>query len=344
MGERLASDLALVADVGGTNTRFALTDIRKSGVVSLLSYRRYATADYPNLDAVLETYFADVGVKPGLGCLALASIVLDDHIRITNCPWEFSVDHIRSQFGLDKLVSINDFAALGWALPELDRQQMVAVNAGLGSLPAHRGDCAVLGPGTGLGVSAVRYLDGHPLVFPSEGGHVGFAPGNPLETSVLQLLETRFGRVSQERLLCGTGLQNLHQALGVLRGHRPPDIDAREITELALSQQDSLCVETIEVFCGLLGSFAGDVALMLGAWDGIYLGGGVVKALADFLPTSQFNDRFTDKGRFADTLASIPCLAITQRDAGLVGSAMALRHSIAVGAERAECLGVRFAS
>ena len=178
---------------------------------------------------------------------------------------------------------------------------------------------AVLGPGTGLGVGGLMVRNGrcHPLQ--TEGGHVSFAPGTPEEIRILEILSAQFGRVSNERLICGPGLVNIHRALCVIAGMDPGQPEPKDITARA-AQGDLVGMRAVEVFCAVFGAIAGDLALTLGAWDGVFLTGGLVPRMLDSLRHSGFRQRFEHKGRFSPNMAQIPSLAVMHPHAGLLGA------------------------
>lgn len=317
--------LGLIADIGGTNIRIALTTLNGAGRVRVLEPKYFRTADFGGVIEVAQTYLSQVAEPPRCAAFALAGAVRNGQVSITNCDWDFSVDQTREELGLEQLLAVNDFEAISWALPELDRDDLLSVGGDrTTSLPAH-GTVVVLGPGTGLGVSALQLNTGDPIVFATEGGHVGLAPGDDEEMEVLRCLQQRFGRVSYERVLSGQGLSNLYSILCALDDRESNGTSPEEITRAALSGKDDMSVRAVELFCELLGGFAGDAALMFGAWDGVYLAGGLVTALIDPLRNGAFRQRFEDKGRFSQILASVPTTAILRSDLGLVGAARALR-------------------
>ena len=325
-------ELGLVADVGGTNVRFALAPVVGG---ELVEPRAYRTADFAGIVEATERYLDDVHTaqRPRFGVFALAGVVRGDEVRITNGDWRFSSAAVQRTLGFDWLHTLNDFAALGWALPSLRETDLVPV-AWSGRKPTVRdGAVALLGPGTGLGVSAVHLQNGDPVVLATEGGHIGLAPGTPEEADVLRYLQGRFERVSYERVLSGQGLSNLYCALSALYGtdRRDVDVAPEEITARAATGKDPLARRTLDMFCALFGAFAGDAVLMLGAWDGVYLTGGLVTVLIDSLDQGAFRARFEDKGRFAAALAQVPTVAITHPNVGLMGAAAVMRHRIPAG-------------
>ena len=198
--------LGLIADIGGTNIRIALTPLNGGGPARVLEPQYFRTADFDSVIEVAQAYLAQVSQPPRCAAFALAGIVRKGQVSITNCAWDFSIQQARDALGLEQLVAVNDFEAISWALPELGRDDLVNVGGGerTAVLPAH-GTVVVLGPGTGLGVSALQLNSGHPNIFATEGGHVGLAPGGDEEMEVLRCLQQRFGRVSYERVLSGQG-------------------------------------------------------------------------------------------------------------------------------------------
>ncbi len=319
-----AGELALVADIGGTNARFALAPLEGRG---LIEERRWRVADYPTLADAARAFIEEVAPEapPKVGVVAVAAPSNRDEVRMTNCKWQFSVSDTQRRLGFDHLQVINDFAANSWAVLDLaDSEMQVIGDKVLG--PDRIGVFAALGPGTGLGVGAVRRdADGTLAVIETEGGHIDFAPLSEEEDEVLVHLRSRFGRVSYERLLCGTGLVNIHDALT----RKGTDITPEEITRRA-GEGDAEAAKTVQTFCEILGSFAGNVALMHGAWEGVFLSGCMLREMASTLASGVFRTRFDNKGRFSAMLAEIPTILVQQPSLGLLGSAAALRDRLGV--------------
>jgi glucokinase len=332
MTRATADGLGLVADVGGTNVRIALTALNGSRPHRLLEPRYYRTADFTGVVDVTLNYLSQVRTQPRVAAFALAGIVRGEQVSITNCAWDFSIAEARQRLSLEQLFAVNDFAAIGWALPELEGKDQVALGGEWKpGLPAD-GTVAVLGPGTGLGVSAVQLDHGRPMVFATEGGHIAVAPGNDEEMRVLRCLQQRFGHVSYERVLSGPGLSNLYAILCSLNSYEVGDTSPESITRRAAQGGDPMSLRAVDLFCEWLGAFSGDAALMLGAWDGVYLAGGLVTALLDPLRRGIFRQRFEEKGRLSQALTGVPTVAIVRSDLGLVGAAKALRQFVSDGA------------
>jgi len=308
----------LVGDVGGTNARFAIAR-SIDGETVLDHHDSFPAEAFPTFLEGVAAFIAGCEVKPTGGVIAVAGPVEDGAIDLTNSPWAVSETQLRT-LGLDPIRLINDFEALAWGAPEVPTQDL----AHLGGPECGDGHAAiaVVGPGTGFGVSALaRDGHGHALALPSEGGHACFAPGDAIEDEIVRILRRRYGRVSIERLICGPGLLNLHRALAEIEGRETHIDDPAEITTTALADRDSPCVATLARFCAMLGSVAGDVALTTGARGGVFIAGGIAPRILPFLKASPFRERFEQKGRFADYMADIPTWVITHRHAALLGAA-----------------------
>ena len=313
----------LVADIGGTNIRFALVDAQAAMPLVRASIRRYRVADYPSLGDAARRYIDDTGARVSHAVFAAAGRVTAGEVRLTNHPWVIRIEETRAALGLASMRVVNDFAAMSRCLPLLAPDAVVV----LGAAPAPaisataEATYAVIGPGTGLGVGALLMRMRHFDVLETEGGHVAFAPQTDEEIEILRVLRARYGRVSNERLISGSGLPHLHQALCELAGTHCERLPPEAITAAADAGSDALCVHTLEVFAAILGSVAGDLVLTLGAWDGLYLAGGLLPRLLPWLQRGAFRARFEDKGRFAESLRRVPSVAIMDPDAGLLGAA-----------------------
>lgn len=319
--QKAHGELALVADIGGTNARFALAPIGATSAP--IEPRNWRVADFPSLADAARAYLADAaaGVPVRAGMIAVAGPANRDEVKITNCSWVFSIEATRRALGFDRLHVINDFAANSWGILGLGPDQLTSLG---GPEPAGKVDgvYAVVGPGTGLGVSAIHATAQDVTVFSSEGGHVDFAPVGEEETRILEWLLQRHHRVSYERLICGPGLRNIYQAIG-----GDPDLKTpEEIT--ARKAQDPHAADAIRIFCEVLGSFAGNAALMFGAWQGVFLAGGMLRPIRDELLSGGFRRRFDDKGRFGAELQKVPALLVEEQALGLLGAATALRYRL----------------
>ncbi len=312
----------LLADLGGTNVRFALADPVAASPLVTASIRRYRVAGFATFLEAARGFLREVDARPIRALFAVAGPVTGDEVRMTNHPWVLSRSRLAEELACDGLRIVNDFAAMAHCLPALGAADLQAI----GELAAPRVDrsrrqtYAVVGPGTGLGVGALLIEEGRLVGLQTEGGHIGFAPVDAIEVEILRRLMQRFGRVSAERLLCGSGLVNLHRTLGEIEGVETSVSTPEAITAGAAS--DPRCRATLDRFCAMLGSFAGDFALAFGAWDGVCIGGGLTPHLLAGLDPREFRRRFTAKGRYADVLAKVSTSAIVHADAGLLGAAV----------------------
>lgn len=323
--------LALLADIGGTHARFALADTALPAPLLDESIRQFEVVGFGSLVDAAKHYLLQV--ETGIdriehGVFAVAGRVDGDHARITNHPWQISRIDALAALQLHDLRLVNDFAAQAMAVRLLTDAHL----ASIGGLPRATSDraertYAVLGPGTGLGVSALIVRNGCSHVLETEGGHVSFAPTNAEEAAILESLSAQFGRVSNERLVSGSGLVNIHRALSEIAGRPSPAMLPHEVSAGA-ARGEPLCKRAVEVFCAVFGAIAGDLVLTLGAWDGVFLTGGLVPKLLDALQSSEFRSRFEAKGRFSPAMAAVPSMAVLHPQAGLLGAAaFALQNS-----------------
>ncbi len=311
----------LLADVGCTNVRFALADPGAAQPFVADSVRRYRVAEFATFTDAALAYLGDSGARPRRGVFAFAGQIRGGEVQVMNHTWSVSRERVRAELALDGVHFVNDFAAMSLAIPLLGAADVHAIGGVAAPAPGAREPrtYAVIGPGTGLGVGALLLRDGRASALETEGGHTSFAPRTDEEIEILRRLTARFGRVSNERLLCGSGLSNLHQALGEIHGTFAGPLTPEEIT--GRGDRDPGCARALAVFCELLGAVAGDFVLAFGAWDGAYLAGGLTPLLLPWLERGGFRRRFADKGRFADELARTPSIAILHADAGLLGAA-----------------------
>jgi glucokinase len=308
----------LVGDVGGTNARFAVARL-VDGRPVLEHHESFPAGRYPTFLEGVAAFLDGCAVKPTQGVIAVAGPVTNGEIDLTNSPWRVSEAELRT-LGLNPVRLINDFEAQAWGAPVVPPEQLASLGG------PDEGDphaaIAVLGPGTGFGVSAlVRDAHGNEMAMPSEGGHACFAPGDAVEDEILRILRRRYGRVSIERLICGPGLLNLHRALAEIDGRESHIEDPALITAEALATPNSPCGATLARFCAILGCVAGDIALTTGARGGVYIAGGIAPRILPFLKGSPFRERFERKGRYQDYMAGIPTHVILHKHAALLGAA-----------------------
>ncbi|MES2071952.1 MAG: glucokinase [Pseudomonadota bacterium] len=316
----------LVADIGGSNARFGMLNGKGAPIQHV---RKLAVAEYPDPAAAAQAYLEDLaGVlgaefrPPSRAAFAVATAAAGDQIEFTNSHWSFSQSVVQTQLQLDSLLVLNDFKALALSLPRLQASQLRAH----GALPSPQGTLAVIGPGTGLGVAGVVQTRNGWIALPGEGGHVSLSAADDFESALLAHVRGQFPHVSAERLLSGIGLPILHRAVAALAGGATTSMSTEEIVEHGLAASDAICSQTLDVFCALLGGFAGNVALTLGARGGVYIGGGIVPRFGDYFFSSRFRERFVAKGRLRGYLEEIPTALITDTLVALSGAAMAIEQ------------------
>jgi glucokinase len=310
----------LVADVGGTHARFGLVDAPGAAVRDVQVLR---TADFDGPAEAARAYLASRAAAPAApraAAFAVATPVEREPIVLTNARWSFTRAQLQGALGVERLRVLNDFEALALSLPALGVSQLRV----LGPWPPPAGTRAVVGPGTGLGVAGLVPTPAGWQAVPGEGGHATLAAGDDFEQAVVAHARREFAHVSAERLLSGIGLPVLHRAVAAVEGAPVPALDSPSIVQAALDGGDALAGLTLDTFCALLGSFAGNVALTFGARGGLYVGGGIVPRFAERFSASRFRERFEAKGRFAPYLAAIPTPLIVDPYATLTGAAVAL--------------------
>lgn len=312
----------LIGDIGATNARFALVQADGSST----AVRVYALADYASLADALAAYLADESppLRPHRAVLAVASPVTGDEVTLINHPWTFSVEAVRRQFGLNRLRVINDFAANAAAIPHLREADRLQVGGGE---PVSNAPIGIIGPGSGLGVSALVLSANMAVTIASEGGHVTMAPATAQESAILDIMRKRYDHVSAERLLSGPGLVNLYNTCCELAKNPAASYTAEQITSPLIWKEDPRTREATAVFCAMLGTVAGNLALTLGARGGIYVAGGIVPRMASFFAQSEFRARFEAKGRLRPYLAAIPTYVIVRPLPGLLGAAVLLNEN-----------------
>ena len=312
----------LLADIGATHARFALETA--PGV--LRSVRVLKCDDFAGIVPLLHSYLADhKNIRLNHAAFALANPISGDMIRMTNRDWTFSTDEVRRELGLNTLLIVNDFTALAMSLPGLSGADLLQVGGGA---PASNAVIGVLGPGTGLGVSGViPTLDGF-VTLGSEGGHVNFAPADEREFAILQFAWKEWTHVSNERLISGPGMEIIYRALAERNGVKAAARTSPEIISGALDNNDALCLEVLDCFCNMLGGAAANLAVTLGAFGGIFIGGGIVPRMAELFARSGFRARFEAKGRFTSYLAEIPTYVIMTPNPAFYGVATILSEHL----------------
>ena len=302
----------LIADIGGTNARFALFDGAAYGPPVKLRLDSVT-----GIAAAIAAFLGDA--EPRAAILAVAGPVEHNRVRLTNRGWMVDGAELAVALGIPEVRVVNDFQAQAWSLPQLAGADLHPLGGEAGEPGA---PLAVLGPGTGLGVGAFLPPD---RVLATEGGHASIAAHDAREAAVIEWLRERHGHVSAERVLSGQGIENLHAALAALDRRAVAPLSAAEVTARALAGEDACCAEALAMFCAMLGSVAGDLALLYGARGGVFVAGGICPRFPDYLAASAFRARFEAKGRFRDWLAPVPAWLVLRPDAPMVGLAALAR-------------------
>lgn len=312
----------LLADIGGTNARFALG----TAPDTIEQVEVFPCNDYDTLVDAIRTYLNHVGnPKIEHAAIAIANPVIGDWVQMTNHHWAFSIETTRQALHLTTLIVLNDFTAQALAITRMDDADLVQIG---GTKVVEHAPKAVIGPGTGLGVSGLIHSTAGWVPLAGEGGHVSFSPFDDSEMMIWQYAKKKFGHVSAERFLSGAGLSLIYEALAVREGIKRPKLTAAEISERALSGTSPLCRLTLDIFCAMLGTVSSNLALTLGAGGGVYLCGGIIPRFIEYFQNSPFRNRFESKGRFDAYLAAIPVFVVLSEYPGISGAGVALANHL----------------
>lgn len=307
---------ALVADIGGTNARFALS---ANGQLLTDSVQVLACHDYDNLDHAVRHYLASQQTDIDHACMAFACPISGQLIKMTNNHWAFDKLAMKEKLNLESFKVINDFTAQALALPALPESSLIRIGGGEA---IHGATKLIIGPGTGLGVAALKKVGDHWLPLPGEGGHAAFSPVSAMDNEILAILQQRLSFVSWESVLCGSGIELLFEAHSTLSG-QTQQLKNHEITAQALSGEQ-LSKQTLLHFCELLGRAASNAALTTGAQGGVYIAGGIIPRFPEFFAQSGFRQSFDVNDKMVDYLANIPTNLIMHDNPGLMGACQAL--------------------
>ena len=308
----------LLADIGASFARFAVQ--REPGVFDRMMALR--SDEFPDFLSALRAYIERAEARDVRhAAIAIANPVEGDQVRMTNYPWHFSIEETRQAVGLDTLLVVNDFTALAMGLPHLDAHSLRQVGGGA---PRERSVIGLVGAGTGLGVSGLIPVEDGWVSLASEGGHVAFSPASARELYVLEHAWRQYPHVSAERLISAAGIELIYHALAKRTDRTVESLTAPDITKRGIDGSDPVCAETLEVFCEMLGTVAANVAVTLGAFGGIYIGGGIVPRLGSYFAKSNFRSRFEAKGRFSEYVAHIPTYVITSETPTFTGTSAIL--------------------
>ncbi|GGC84510.1 glucokinase [Chelatococcus reniformis] len=303
---------ALLADIGGTNARFALL---AEGVQAPVAH--FAVADFARFDEAMAAFLD--GRKVDRAAIAVAGPVRDGRVDLTNSDWVVDRRELEARFAIPAVTVVNDFEALARAVPTMEAADLEPLGGGGATVGHLEEPIAIVGPGTGLGVACLVPTAAGLAVLDSEGGHVTAPSWSARTDALIGYLRGIYGHVSAERLVSGQGLENLFRAIVAVDRRDEPLKSAVDITTSAVAGTSATSVEALELFCAMLGEVAGNLALAYGAKGGVYIAGGIGPRIVPQLKASQFRTRFTDKGRFQAYLEAIPTFLITHTDATFLG-------------------------
>ena len=282
----------LVADIGGTNARFALASINANNGVKIKKISILQTNDWLSLEDAVFSYLDEVAIKPRRAAIAFAGPVNEDVVSLTNGKWKFNQSELPVLIKMEEVKVINDFCAKACSLITLREDQLRQI--GTGGETNERGNKIVVGPGTGIGVGALVSVGNKWKAVASEGGHIGYSPSGNIEKEIANVLNKDYYRISIEDLVSGRGLSNIYYALGVIKGMPYLKLHPAAITRKATNENDEDCIETLRIFSGILGGYASDMAGTFNATGGVYLSGGVVPKIRQYFNETNFREKFEE--------------------------------------------------
>ncbi len=314
----------LVGDIGGTNVRFALATSDSKDLTDIGTYK---CADYATVEDALAQYLQSVGTElPDSFCLAAAGPVVNNHVSVTNNHWTIDAAAVRERFAVSRVHLLNDFEAVAWCVPDLAQTDQTVIGPiAARQLTGKPFRVAIVGPGTGFGAAGLVSDGVNVVPVVGEGGHMGFAPRTEMQSRVLGVLQKRFDVVSLERLVSGEGLRNIYSALSEIEQVQATAESASQVFATSIGG-DPVAVSATEMFFELLGQFAGDFVLAYGAFDGVYIAGGIARRYPDMLQNGLFREAFEKKGKLRDLMRGIPTSLILCDEPGLLGAAAYLRR------------------
>ncbi|MDP4985205.1 glucokinase [Pseudoalteromonas tunicata] len=314
----------IVADIGGTNARFAVvTDFDATSSQFVIAHHQtFVSAQFDSMQSLLAAYIQALPfAQPQRAALAVAGPMKGQTVNLTNLGWCFTLTELQSQFQLSQLKVINDFAAFAYAAPYLQAEQNLLVKAGT---PEQNANIAVMGPGTGFGAAALVFNGESRTVLSCEAGHISLAAVTDLERQLLVEINKEVSHVSVENVFSGAGLERLYRAMAKVNNLPVEPYTAADISQLALSGQSDICHKTLVQFCEWIGSVAGDLALTFGARGGVFIGGGILPRMQEVLLHCDFSQRFVQKGIMTHYVQDIPVTLVTQDNIPFIGAAASL--------------------
>ena len=307
----------LLGDLGGTNVRFGLA---YDGSTEVTAIEKFSIKDYEDLSHIIKVYLKGKKAAIGGACIAIAGPIVDGTVRMTNRNWEISDKQIAKTLGTDNVALINDFEAIALSVPKLPTESLTQIGKVNGE---KTGPITVFGPGTGLGAALLVPTSTETYeIIPTEGGHAGLSARSSDELAIFDYWRDKGSRINREFFVCGSGIERIHEALCVMANCDDyKKYSVVQIQQLGCSRKDAICEKAMEIFCGFLGSAAGDQALCTGSTGGVVLAGGILPKFVDFLKDSNFRKRFESKGAMSDYTKAISTHLIVEEQPGLIGAA-----------------------
>lgn len=322
--------MIIAGDIGGTKTNVALFEANGSEVGSVVRQQKFPSGGYDSLEAILKEFIGDTEVEITGACFGIAAPVIEGYAKTPNLNWTVSAGSLARLLKIERVGLINDLEATAFGIPALSSSQLLTLNTGN---PRNDGHRALIAAGTGLGMAGIFYRAGHYHPLASEGGHSDYAPHEPAEIELLQYLKEKFGHhVSWERVLSGPGLFNVYSFLRDRGEMEEPTWLAEQIkagdktavvSAAALENKCDLAVKALDMFIAAYGAMAGNLALLMMATGGLYIGGGIAPKISEKLKDGMFMNAFTDKGRLSSVLTNIPVHVILEDKTALFGAARA---------------------
>ncbi len=314
----------LIADIGGTNARFALS----TGAPQYFSHAQtLEAAEFEHVSDAIDTYLHSHNIDQLKAiALAVAGPIRHEKVSFPNSHWSIDCAELRTRYNIEHASLLNDWEAISYSLSILGEDDLIDIGGQWKSLPDTDYTVGALGPGSGLGMSGLLRRNKTLIPLVTEGGHAGFSPENQLQGEILNYLHQKFDdRISRERLLSGPGLVNIHEALCSIHGQNNPGLIAADIAVAGINKTDPICQETFDIFFEVLGQVAGDIALALGAYEGVFIGGGICQRYPNQLAESRFRKGFENKGRHSHLMTDLPTWLITHKNPGLLGASVFAR-------------------
>lgn len=332
--------IVLASDIGGTHSRMQIVEFL-NGKMQIIKVAHYLNSNYASLVDVIDAFLAEQSIDRGQiesACVGVPGPIVNGMVKFTNIPWVINVDDIKSKLQIDKAALINDFSAIGYGLETLQTNDLHIIQD---VKPREGAIKAFIGAGTGLGVGFMSQKNGYYNVYPTEGGHVDFAPTDDIQIELLKYLRKKYHRVSFERVLSGQGLINIYHFVRdnrifgeeentslrfIIESKKKGTDIAAAVSEYAIKHKDIMALRAMDIFIRVYGAAVGNLALSTLPYAGLYIVGGIAPKLISQLENGVFMEMFHDKGRVSSLFKDIPLCIVKNTDVGLNGAAVFARR------------------